>query len=155
MDHLHWRSFFSETICDSDTQTVMWRSLLYLSWPPWAAQCKIELILSISCCPRWPRQVQSRVAVTGIIMSTFANGNNGLYTFSSYKTVCGGSTVVGLHFWIDILSHTGLYFGLHFSLHTFQYVGLIFLVKFLAAYLATHWATFLAAYLAEHSEHLN
>jgi hypothetical protein len=26
-----------------------------------------EMILSLSCCPRWPRQVQSRVTVAGAI----------------------------------------------------------------------------------------
>jgi hypothetical protein len=43
--------FVSETACDSDTQ----HSLLYLPWPPWAAQHKIEMI------PWWPRQVKKTI----------------------------------------------------------------------------------------------
>ncbi len=27
----------------------------YLPWPPWVARQKIEMILSVSCPPRWPR----------------------------------------------------------------------------------------------------
>jgi hypothetical protein len=39
---------------------------------------KIEMILSLSCHPRWPRQVQSHVTVADIIALNFANGNTAL-----------------------------------------------------------------------------
>ncbi len=51
---------------------------MFLPWPPWAAQQEIETILSVSCCPRWPRQEQqgvSLVAVAGIMAINFANVN--------------------------------------------------------------------------------
>jgi hypothetical protein len=38
-------------------------------------QYKIEMLLSVLCCPRWPRQVQLCVTVAGVIVLTFANGN--------------------------------------------------------------------------------
>jgi hypothetical protein len=73
-DHLHWRSLLAKplaTVTHYSHATVKWQSLLYLPWPPLAAQQKIEMILPVLRHPRWPRQVQwwlSRVTVTGIVM---------------------------------------------------------------------------------------
>jgi hypothetical protein len=66
--------FVSKTVGNSD----MPLSLLYLPRPPRVVQHKIEMILSVSCHPRQPRQVQSGVAVAGIIVLTFANGSTAL-----------------------------------------------------------------------------
>ena len=51
--------FFTETVSDSDMKQ-------YLPWPPWATQQKIETILSVSCRPRWPRQVLCHVAAVAV-----------------------------------------------------------------------------------------
>jgi hypothetical protein len=40
---------------------------------PWVTRQKIETSLSLSFCPRWPRQVQSRVV--GIIANNVDNVN--------------------------------------------------------------------------------
>jgi hypothetical protein len=48
----------------SDTSPLVFPGqTMYLPWPPWAAQQKIEMILSLLHRPRWPRQVQSGVTV--------------------------------------------------------------------------------------------
>ncbi len=64
MDDLDWWSLQAKlstlSLCCQQQRhmTVTWLSLLYLPWPPWAARQQIEMILSLSRCPRWPRQVQ-------------------------------------------------------------------------------------------------
>jgi hypothetical protein len=71
MDHLHWQSLQSETVGNSD----MRQSLLYLPWPPWAMRQEIETIPSVSCHPRWPRQVDSDCRCHRHYRVTFANVN--------------------------------------------------------------------------------
>jgi hypothetical protein len=61
MDHLHLVTFVSETVGNSGTSNMQqspWAARQYLPWPPWVAQQEIETILSVSCHPRWPRQVK-------------------------------------------------------------------------------------------------
>ncbi len=86
MDHLHWWSLQSKTIGDSDT----WQSLLYLPWPPWAMRQEIEPILSVSCCPRWPRQVNSDCCCRRHLWHSLRQCKQGegktMYTFSAFWT---------------------------------------------------------------------
>jgi hypothetical protein len=42
----------------------------YLTWQPWVTQQEIETILSVSCRPRWPRQVLFCAAVASVIVHT-------------------------------------------------------------------------------------
>jgi len=49
MDHLHWWSSLAKPSATAP---------LFLPCPPWAARHKIEMILSVSRCPRWPRLVR-------------------------------------------------------------------------------------------------
>ncbi len=59
---LHWRRLRDNAgINDSDSYMKQ-----YLPWPPWATQQKIETILSVSRCPRWPRQVLCHVAAVAV-----------------------------------------------------------------------------------------
>jgi hypothetical protein len=60
-------TFVSKTVGNSNTQQSPQQ---YLPWPPWAARQEIETILSVSHCPRWPRQVLFCVAVAGVITHT-------------------------------------------------------------------------------------
>jgi hypothetical protein len=51
---------------------------MYSPWPPWAAQQKIEIVLSQLLCPRCPKQVQLHVATAGAIMLNSGNGYTSL-----------------------------------------------------------------------------
>ncbi len=79
MDCLHWQSLHSETVGDSNTR----QSLLYLPWPPWVMRQEIETILSVSCHPRWPRQINSDCPCRRHYWVPFANVNTALGGFIS------------------------------------------------------------------------
>ncbi len=63
-------TFVSETVGDSNTWQSPWVVRQYLPYPLRASQQEIETILSVSCRPRWPRQVLFCVAIAGIITHT-------------------------------------------------------------------------------------
>jgi hypothetical protein len=80
IDRLHWRSLQSETVGDSN----MRQSLLYLPWLPWVMRQEMETILSVSCRPRWPRQVNGDCCCRRCYCITFANVNMTLHLQNGY-----------------------------------------------------------------------
>jgi hypothetical protein len=55
---LHWRRLCNNDVVvasDSDMKQ-------HLPWPPWATRQEIETILSVSCRPKWPRQVWKAIS---------------------------------------------------------------------------------------------
>jgi hypothetical protein len=76
--------FVSKAVSESDTKQ-------YLPWLPWEAQQEIETILSMSCRPRWQRQVLFCVAGTGVITHTLPMETQ-LYISKDISIVTGKNT---------------------------------------------------------------
>jgi hypothetical protein len=69
---LHWRRLSdNDVVVTSDSDMKQ-----HLPWPPWATRQEIETILSVSCRPRWPRQVRKTISqhdITGVTNLTNVN----------------------------------------------------------------------------------
>jgi len=66
----------------------------YLPWSPWVVRHKIEMILSLSHCPRWPRQVRQwhKIADGGMMLpmvwlTNFTNVNDPKASFEHYRDI--------------------------------------------------------------------
>ncbi len=72
-DCLHWRQWHATVTLGHNSMrnnTSNSNTEQYLPWPPWSERREIETILSVSCRPRWPRQVLFCVDVAGVIAHT-------------------------------------------------------------------------------------
>jgi hypothetical protein len=72
--HIHLQSLLVKMLATAIDN----RQMMYLPWPSWAARQNIEMIVSLSCSQRLPRQVQSCVSIAGVIVLNLANGNTAL-----------------------------------------------------------------------------
>jgi hypothetical protein len=75
--HVHWRSFCGKNVGNSDRQQKDY----VLALATLGGMTKTEMILSVPCRPRWPRQARMVISccnIMGIIALNFANGNTAL-----------------------------------------------------------------------------